>query len=127
MLKAFWRTAMANKPPHFRPGVGPVTAEQARKLRQRKYAKERPDKKFQALYRSARWFTLRRIILTRNPLCVMCRAAGRVVVASVVDHIEPHKGAMTLFWSLENLQGLCASCHSGPKRREENAIKKGEK
>lgn len=115
---------MANRPPHFRPGVGPVNAEQARKLKQRRYAKERPDQKLQALYRSARWRTLRELVLTSNPLCVMCRAAGRVVVASVVDHREPHKGDLALFWSLENLQGLCASCHSGPKRREENAAAK---
>ena len=45
----------------------------------------------------------------------MCTAAGRVTMATVVDHIEPHKGDPELFWDEDNWQGLCKPCHDGAK------------
>jgi 5-methylcytosine-specific restriction protein A len=36
---------------------------------------------------------------------------GRVVKASVVDHIIPHRGDAELFWNESNWQSLCKSCH----------------
>jgi 5-methylcytosine-specific restriction protein A len=30
----------------------------------------------------------------------------------VVDHIIPHKGDKKLFWSRDNWQSLCLSCHN---------------
>ena len=41
-----------------------------------------------------------------NPLCARCGDAG-----TVLDHIEPHGGALRLFWSRSNWQTLCKSCH----------------
>jgi len=32
-------------------------------------------------------------------------------VATVVDHIQPHKGDVILFWNKDNHQALCKSCH----------------
>lgn len=60
----------------------------------------------------SRWEKLRRIILHQRPLCVLCEKRGRITAATVVDHIVAHKGDSTLFWALDNLQPLCASCHS---------------
>ena len=34
----------------------------------------------------------------------------------MVDHIRPHEGNQELMWDMDNLQSLCASCHSGVKR-----------
>jgi 5-methylcytosine-specific restriction enzyme A len=42
------------------------------------------------------------------------------VVATIVDHKIPHKGDYDLFWNQDNWQSLCASCHSGVKRMQEN-------
>lgn len=50
----------------------------------------------------------------------MCSARGRVAPATIVDHKVPHEGNQDLFWDVSNLQGLCASCHSGRKRIQEN-------
>jgi 5-methylcytosine-specific restriction protein A len=45
----------------------------------------------------------------------MCFAAGRIMPATCVDHIEPHRRDYNKF-CLGKLQSLCASCHSGAKR-----------
>ena len=60
----------------------------------------------------------RAVVLARDPLCVACLAAGRVVPTTVDDHIVPieHGGSVD---ELSNHQGLCASCH-GLKRAAES-------
>lgn len=67
-----------------------------------------------------KWQKYRLSFLRSNPLCSYCMRDGRVTEATVVDHIEPHKGDKTLFWKTENHQSLCAPCHSSVKQREEN-------
>lgn len=71
------------------------------------------------LYNTRRWRTLRRNYLTDNPLCAMCQADGFPRSATELDHIEPHKGNRELFWSLDNLQGLCRYHHRVIKARME--------
>lgn len=56
------------------------------------------------------WQQLRRLVLSRQPLCVECERAGRVVTATEVDHIVPLAAGGTD--ATENLQPLCHSCHS---------------
>lgn len=65
------------------------------------------------------WQKARKQHLASHPLCVMCQAAGQVKLATVVDHITPHRGDMTLFWDESNWQSLCATHHSRDKQREE--------
>ena len=67
------------------------------------------------------WRRARRRFLNSHPLCVMCARRGRIVPANVVDHIIPHHRDPVLFWDVANWQALCAPCHNGPKRRQENA------
>ena len=45
-----------------------------------------------------RWQRARLLFLQANPLCVFCERVGRVELASVVDHILPHRGDQDLFW-----------------------------
>lgn len=66
-----------------------------------------------------KWQQARLVFLNANPLCVFCDREGRTTAATVVDHITPHKGDMTLFWDRANWQPLCASCHSSVKQRVE--------
>lgn len=72
------------------------------------------------LYGTARWQRLRRAQLNAEPLCAMCLQCDDVTEATVADHIKPHRGDETLFWDADNLQSLCASCHSRHKQREEH-------
>ena len=67
-----------------------------------------------------RWRRARAAFLVRHPLCALCQSQGRTVAATVVDHIVPHRGDRKLFWQQANWQPLCAPCHNGAKKREEN-------
>ena len=71
------------------------------------------------LYNLKAWHQLRARQLRLEPCCRFCRQAGRVVPATVVDHIEPHRGDMTLFLDPQNLQSLCKSCHDSVKQAAE--------
>ena len=61
------------------------------------------------------WQKLRKMILYEDPLCVRCAGVGRYVAATQVDHIDGN--AMNN--ARENLQALCASCHSRKTMREQ--------
>ena len=67
------------------------------------------------------WQQARLRFLQAHPLCGMCTDDGRVTVANVVDHIEPHRGDQKLFWDETNLQALCASHHNSDKQMLEKS------
>jgi 5-methylcytosine-specific restriction enzyme A len=87
------------------------------------------------------WQQARAGHLRNQPFCVFCLrdagivatsiedvilecAARRVPVpyASVVDHMDPHRGDMKLFWDTRRWQSLCAHHHSAEKQRLEAAM-----
>jgi 5-methylcytosine-specific restriction protein A len=70
-----------------------------------------------------RWQQARIGYLSAHPLCAYCAQAGKAVAASVVDHIIPHKGNMSLFWDRDNWQPLCKPCHDSVKAKEEGSGK----
>ncbi|HOO52034.1 MAG TPA: HNH endonuclease signature motif containing protein [Alphaproteobacteria bacterium] len=59
----------------------------------------------------SRWRKARALFLRRHPLCAECKHQGKLTPATVVDHIIPHRGDMTLFWDESNWQPLCKDCH----------------
>lgn len=67
------------------------------------------------------WQKARLAYLRAHPLCVKCQELHRVTEGTVVDHKEPHRGDMKLFWDSANWQTLCATHHSADKQREEAA------
>ena len=68
------------------------------------------------------WRKFRESWLRKHPLCVRCEAEGKVVEATVLDHVIPHRGDQTLFWKAGNHQGLCQSCHSRKTALEDGGI-----
>ena len=70
-----------------------------------------------------RWQQARETFLCQpeNVLCRMCSAKGLIVVATVVDHVIPHKGDDRLFWDQTNWQALCKPCHD----RDKQALERG--
>ncbi len=65
--------------------------------------------------RSARWPALRIAALRRDGWrCVSCGTRGRLEV----DHVKPVRTHPELSFTLENLQCLCAGCHSRKTRIE---------
>ncbi len=43
----------------------------------------------------------------------------------VIDHVEPHRGNLVLFWDETNLQAMCKAYHDGEKQRLEHAADMG--
>ena len=65
-----------------------------------------------------RWQSASKAFLLNNPVCVECQRRGRTTLATVVDHIHPHRGDQNLFWDRNNWQPLCKSCHDRKSARE---------
>ena len=57
--------------------------------------------------------------LAKEPFCCQCAAEGKRVYATVADHICPHRGIWAVFIDPDNLQSLCASCHSRKTLQEQ--------
>ena len=71
--------------------------------------------KWDAWYETARWQRLRKFQLSEHPLCAICAEKCLVAPATVVDHVEPHKGDWDKF-VLGKLQSLCKPCHDSTKK-----------
>lgn len=64
------------------------------------------------------WQRRRAEQLRLHPLCRLHLAMrGEVVVATVADHVVPHRGDLALFAG--PLQSLCAPCHNSYKQELE--------
>lgn len=81
------------------------------------------DKAVTALYGAA-WRKARAHFLRAHPLC-MCADCARdslLTVASVVDHVRPHRGDVRLFWDQANWQALSKPCHDRKTAREDGGF-----
>jgi len=68
----------------------------------------------------SKWQRASREYLAKHPLCVMCLDEGRARMATVVDHIRPHRGDATLFWDPSNWQPLCKEHHDRKTGNEDS-------
>ena len=75
------------------------------------------------LYNTARWRRARAAYLRDNPSCTLCAQAGRTTLATVVDHVDPHRGDLEIFWDSTRWQALCQTCHSAAKQSAEKTGK----
>jgi len=73
---------------------------------------------------NSKWRKARLSFLQNNPLCVQCNAEGRLTVANIDDHIQPHKGDMKLFWDSTNWQPLCKHHHDVKTATEDGGFGK---
>jgi 5-methylcytosine-specific restriction protein A len=64
------------------------------------------------------WTAIRRMALTREPLCRHCKLIGRVQAATQIDHVVVPNGDTALQRDLDNLQALCHSHHSQKTRHQ---------
>jgi len=60
------------------------------------------------------------MFLDQTPLCSPCEKSGKETPATIVHHKIEHKGDEALFYSWDNLESVCASCHSGHIRVSEH-------
>lgn len=66
-----------------------------------------------------RWRKYRSAFLKEHPLCAECERNNRITLATVVDHIIPHKGNKRLFWDSDNHEALCERCHNRKTAKED--------
>jgi 5-methylcytosine-specific restriction protein A len=66
-----------------------------------------------------RWRKRRADQIRRYPFCKTCLELGVYTVATVADHIEPHRGDPVKFWH-GALQSLCKPHHDRDKQLEEH-------
>lgn len=71
---------------------------------------------------NSRWQRYRLVYLAAHPLCATCAHRDRVTAATVVDHIQPHRGDHKLFWGPANHQALCQPCHHTKTAREDGGF-----
>ena len=57
-----------------------------------------------------------------NPFCVKCYEEGHITMATVVDHIKPHRGDKKLFWDRGNWQPLCEHHHNVKTMTEDRYV-----
>lgn len=74
----------------------------------------------------AAWQRARLRYLANHPLCVHCEARGEIRAATVVDHVDPHRGDMGKFWDVGNWQALCKRCHDVKTATEDGGFGRGE-
>lgn len=101
---------MPSLPPKHKPGF-----QRPKVATSEAPAPKRHDTRLSARQRGydTAWEKARKGYLQHHPLCVHCLAEGIVTAATVVDHIDPHRGDMVKFWdSTNNWQALCATHHS---------------
>lgn len=62
-------------------------------------------------YNSKEWLSLRSEKLKLNPLCEECEVKGKLIPATVVNHIQPVTQFPDLKLNIDNLESLCRKCH----------------
>jgi 5-methylcytosine-specific restriction protein A len=77
---------------------------------------------WRAWYRTPRWKALRWEVLTEAMFrcqCEECKGEKVWPKATVVDHVEPHRGDETKFWS-GPFKAMAKRCHDAKTARETN-------
>lgn len=87
-----------------------------------KYNRTPERRRFNAMYSTQHWQTLRQVQLSTHPLCAGCQSRGIVTPGRVVDHVFPwsHFGEHAFFDNL--FQTLCDACHAEKGRLEGQGI-----
>lgn len=79
-------------------------------------------RKLDAYYQSATWQKIRTAHLSSSPLCMACKHAGRIVPATVVDHVFPWKQYGPQAFTLNVFNSLCPPCHSVKTASESRGV-----
>ncbi|WP_425105475.1 HNH endonuclease [Ancylobacter sp.] len=111
---------MPTRPPMFRPSH----VRAPRLTPAQEYDKRRGSARARGY--TAEWDRAAKAYLASHPLCLGCTAEGRLTPATLVDHVEPHRGDMTKFWVMEMWQPSCRWHHDVVKKHLEARFDRGE-
>lgn len=113
---------MALKPlkPCRHPGCPELTREGYCPKHKPKRTSRRTSAEYHSWYSLTVWTDdLRPTQLLREPFCRECARQGVRTWATVVDHVEPHRGNWIKFIDRGNLQSLCKHHHDQKTAREQ--------
>src|SRR4051794_6169557 len=75
-----------------------------------------------------KWRVASKAYLVKHPWCARCMAdKWEHHTAQVVDHKQPHRGDLGLFWDSSNWQPLCKECHDRKTAREDGGFGRARK
>ncbi len=115
--------ALAAPRPCCHPGCGVLVRDgNARCIKHRQQVQREIDARRGTAHErgyTSKWRVARETFLRAHPLCAECARQGKLIAASVIDHIVPHKGDKARFWDSTNWQPLCKSCHDSKTARED--------
>jgi 5-methylcytosine-specific restriction protein A len=72
-------------------------------------------------YHTQQWQRTRRLVIQRDPACVLCLQLGRITETSVADHVIPVRmrdGQDDHFYDIDTIRGLCKKCHARVSGRQ---------
>jgi len=78
----------------------------------------RLNQPWRAWYQTKEWQSIRARQLHQEPSCRLCSEASVRTPATVVDHIDPHRGNRFRFFA-GPFQSLCKQCHDRAKQQSE--------
>lgn len=87
--------------------------------RRKRYEATPERKEAQKFYSTAKWRRLKKWYKAHHPLCADCLDAGREVWATDVHHIVKRSEDPSREMDVDNLMGLCDSCHGKRTARGE--------
>lgn len=91
----------------------------------RRNQRSKEAKEYRHLYNTGLWIRRRKAQLEKEPYCIMCKEEGKTRVATIADHIVPHRGDRTLFFEGE-LQSLCKTHHDRDKQQiDQSGFRRG--
>ena len=118
---------MALKPlkPCRHPGCSALTREGYCPKHRPVKAGRRASAEYHSWYSLPVWTDdLRPAQLLREPFCRECARRGVRIRATVVDHVEPHRGNWAKFVDSQNHQSLCETCHNRKTALEQAALRR---
>lgn len=101
------------------PGCGALTAARHCERHAREYDRRRGSSTARGYDRA--WQRVRALKLQLDPLCECdeCRAAGRILPATVVDHVRSIEEAPHLRLDFANLRSMAKECHDARTARDQ--------
>jgi 5-methylcytosine-specific restriction protein A len=107
---------MPTRAPIFRRAAAPSRQQQKQNFDRFR----RKSKPWRLWYGRKEWKARRAAQLTTEPYCKRCQINGRIVLATVANHIIAHRGDWELFIG-GALESLCKRCHDRDVQAEERA------
>lgn len=118
---------IASLKPCSKPGCGALTTGGRCERHRAQIQREQDQRRGSAHERGygAKWQQASKAWLRVHPLCQCpeCKSGElRMTIATVVDHITPHRGDMRLFWDSDNWQSMSKPCHDRKTAREDGGF-----